>query len=78
LAADGGGRGAGGGGGRGAGGRGANQEKLAALTKELDEKVQDVLTNDQKKTWKDMTGEPFNVQFGGGGRGGNPPPNNNN
>jgi hypothetical protein len=37
------------------------REKIAALRKEALEKVQGVLTDDQKKTWKDMTGEPFQV-----------------
>jgi hypothetical protein len=37
------------------------REKIAALRKETLEKVQAVLTDDQKKTWKDMTGEAFEV-----------------
>jgi hypothetical protein len=37
------------------------REKMTALRKETMEKVQAVLTDDQKKTWKDMTGEPFEI-----------------
>jgi hypothetical protein len=64
----GGGRGQGGQGGgqgnrgnRGQGG-GPDQEKLAALRKQTTEKVMAVLTDDQKKAWKDLTGDPFQVQ----------------
>jgi hypothetical protein len=39
-------------------------DKLTALRKETAEKVQAVLTDDQKKTWKDLTGEPFEVTRG--------------
>ncbi|HEV3119062.1 MAG TPA: hypothetical protein VGY58_18555 [Gemmataceae bacterium] len=48
-----------------------NQKKIAALRKETMEKVSGVLTDDQKKAWKDMTGDPFEVkfEFGQGGRG---------
>jgi hypothetical protein len=49
---------------RGAGGaRGAapDQAKIAALRKEMSEKVMLVLNDDQKKTWKDMTGDAFDV-----------------
>ena len=44
---------------------------MADLQKETKEKIDAVLTPDQKKAWKDMTGEPFEVQFGrpGGGAG---------
>jgi Spy/CpxP family protein refolding chaperone len=45
---------------------GFNQEtmqKMQALTKEYTTKATDVLTADQKKAWKDMTGEPFTVQM---------------
>ncbi len=45
------------------------REKLQALRKETEEKVQGVLTDPQKKTWKDLTGEPFRLE--GGRRGGN-------
>jgi hypothetical protein len=56
-------RGAGGGGG---GGRGnpENLAKIQAIQKTGLEKAQGVLTDDQKKTWKDMTGEPFQLQAG--------------
>jgi len=45
-------------------------EKMTALRKETMEKVQNVLTSEQKKTWKDMTGKPFEikVEFRGRGR----------
>lgn len=51
------------GGGGGKGGGQANREKMAALTKQTTEKIQAVLTDEQKKTWQDLTGEPFQVQF---------------
>jgi len=35
--------------------------KMAALRKETNTKVTALLTDDQKKTWKEMTGEPFEV-----------------
>jgi len=38
-----------------------NREKLTALGKDTGEKVQAVLTDEQKKTWKDLTGEPFQL-----------------
>ena len=38
-------------------------QKIAALRKESVQKVVDVLSADQKKTWKEMTGEPFEVKF---------------
>jgi Spy/CpxP family protein refolding chaperone len=72
---------------RGAGGGGAPPDpsafkermtKMAAMRKETLDKVTSVLTDDQKKTWKDMTGAPFEVKFefppGGprGRRGGEP------
>ena len=47
---------------QGGGGQGAFQ-KIAAMRKETLDKVQSVLTADQKKTWKDMTGDPFEVLF---------------
>jgi hypothetical protein len=43
------------------GNAGGNREKAAALRKESLEKAQGVLTDDQKKTWKEMTGEPFEI-----------------
>jgi Spy/CpxP family protein refolding chaperone len=52
-------------GGGGGGNRGGNMEKIQALRKESMEKLMGVLTADQKKTWKDMTGDPFTVTFGG-------------
>ncbi len=66
-------RGAGGGGGGGVVDPAAFKErmtKVAALRKETMDKVTSVLTDDQKKSWKDMTGEPFEVKFepGQGGR----------
>jgi len=53
----------------------ARQKKMAAFQKETMEKITAVLTDDQKKTWKEMTGEPFEYKpdpgegFGGGRRG---------
>jgi hypothetical protein len=41
---------------------GENQEKVEALRKQTTEKVHAVLTDDQKSSWKEMTGEPFQVQ----------------
>jgi hypothetical protein len=45
--------------------------KIQALEKEATEKVAGLLTEDQKKTWKEMVGEPFEVKMEGfgGGRG---------
>jgi hypothetical protein len=55
------GRGPGGGGaGRGAGAN-PNAEKIAGIRKETTEKIVAVLTDDQKATWKGMTGEKFDV-----------------
>jgi len=45
----------------GARGAGQNQEKITALRKEMNEKAVAVLTDDQKKMWKTMTGEAFTV-----------------
>lgn len=44
------------------------QEKLDAFRKETQTKIQGVLTADQKKAWREMTGEPFKLErtFGGG------------
>src|SRR5262249_47297403 len=39
-----------------------NREKLAALRKQTMEKIDAVLTDEQKKSWKEMTGEPFAMQ----------------
>lgn len=56
-------RGAGGAGGAGGarGGFGANAEKLTALRKETAEKFVAVLTDDQKKEWKGLTGDEFTM-----------------
>jgi Spy/CpxP family protein refolding chaperone len=59
------------GGRRGAGGGGVadanvfkeSMTKMAALNKETMEKISSVLTDDQKKAWKDMTGQPFEIKF---------------
>jgi len=37
--------------------------KIRQLQRDLMEKAQTVLTDDQKATWKDLTGEPFEVRF---------------
>lgn len=55
----------------------ATRKKIAALTKEFREKQMEVLTDDQKKAYKDLTGKPFEGDliggfrfgFGGGGFG---------
>jgi Spy/CpxP family protein refolding chaperone len=39
------------------------RKKFAALRKETMGKVTEVLTDEQKKTWKEMVGEPFEVKF---------------
>jgi Spy/CpxP family protein refolding chaperone len=39
------------------------QKKIATTTKEATEKITSYLTDDQKKAWKDMTGEKFEVKF---------------
>jgi hypothetical protein len=41
------------------------REKMQMLNKEATEKAAGVLTDEQKSTWKTLTGEPFTVQFGG-------------
>jgi Spy/CpxP family protein refolding chaperone len=43
--------------------REGTMKKLADLRKETLGKVSALLSDDQKKTWKDMTGEPFEVTF---------------
>jgi hypothetical protein len=53
-------RGAGGAGGA-RGGAAPDQAKITALRKEMSEKVMLVLNDDQKKTWKDLTGDAFEV-----------------
>jgi Spy/CpxP family protein refolding chaperone len=59
-----------GGGRRGAGGGAGDQAafkelmtKAAAIRKETMDKITSVLTEDQKKTWKEMTGQPFEVKY---------------
>jgi hypothetical protein len=48
----------------------AMQEKMTAMRKEVTTKITGLLTDEQKKTWKEMTGEPFEVKYPmGGGRG---------
>ena len=37
------------------------QKKTAELTKSTDEKIIALLTDDQKKTWKEMSGEPLKL-----------------
>jgi Spy/CpxP family protein refolding chaperone len=44
-------------------------KKIQGLQKEATEKITKMLTPDQKKAWKDLTGDPFEVQLGPGGRG---------
>jgi hypothetical protein len=67
---------------RGQGGQGggqgnfaANAEKRAAINKEAKEKIQGVLTDEQKTAWKDMTGDAFTVVMPMGRRPMNPPTN---
>jgi hypothetical protein len=51
----------------------AMMEKMTKLRKETMTKATGVLTDDQKKAWKDLTGAPFEMRFGGpGGRPGGP------
>ncbi|MHC5539373.1 hypothetical protein ACYOEI_14235 [Singulisphaera rosea] len=38
-------------------------QKMATLRKESFEKAAALLSDDQKKSWKEMTGEPFEVRF---------------
>ncbi len=40
-------------------------QKLAAIRKESFEKVHALLSDDQKKAWKELTGEPYEVKFEG-------------
>jgi hypothetical protein len=47
--------------GGGAAGRAANQEKITALRKETMDKVVGLLTDDQKKAFKEMTGDAFEL-----------------
>ncbi len=43
--------------------RAAAREKIVALRKETIEKIVGALTDEQKKTWKEKTGEPFEVKY---------------
>ena len=45
------------------------REKMTSLRKETTEKVQNVLSSDQKKAWKQLLGEEFKMErgFGPGG-----------
>ena len=55
---------------QGGGGRGqGNAEKLAAIRKDSLDRVQKLLTPDQKKTWKDLTGDAFTIVRTQGRRG---------
>jgi Spy/CpxP family protein refolding chaperone len=44
-------------------------KKIQGFRKEASDKITKMLTADQKKVWRELTGEPFEVQFGPG-RGG--------
>jgi len=46
----------------------AARKKMVETRKENLNKVLAVLTDDQKKEWKELTGEPIELNFGGGGR----------
>ena len=49
----------------------AMRTKMEALRKQTDEKIVALLTDDQKKQWKEMLGAPFTFPaFRPGGRGG--------
>ena len=56
--------------------RGAVFGQLNELRRQSTEQALGVLTDEQKPTWEELTGEPFELGFGGpGGRpGGGPPP----
>ena len=43
--------------------RQAAMQKVQALRKETNTKVMALMTEDQKKTWKELTGEPFEVTY---------------
>jgi len=45
--------------------------KMRETQRENMKKVMAVLSDDQKKEWKELTGEPIEIQFAGGGRRGN-------
>jgi Spy/CpxP family protein refolding chaperone len=50
--------------------RAETQKKLANLQKEAMDKITKMLTPEQKKAWKEVTGEPFEFRFEGGPGGG--------
>jgi Spy/CpxP family protein refolding chaperone len=56
----------------GGGDRQAAFQKMTELRTKGNEKAMAVLTSEQKATWKDLTGEPFEVRFEGGPGGGGP------
>lgn len=43
--------------------REGGMKKMVELRKQATEKAVGVLTDEQKKTWKEMTGEPFEVVY---------------
>ena len=45
--------------------------KMRETQRDNMKKVMAVLSDDQKKEWKELTGEPIEIQFAGGGRRGN-------
>lgn len=46
------------------------REKMAKLRKESEDEILSVLTPEQRAQWKEMVGDPFELQFGRPGRGG--------
>jgi malate/lactate dehydrogenase len=48
--------------------RTAANEKIQGLNKAAVEKITTSFTDDQKKLWKDLPGEKFEIKFDGGGR----------
>jgi hypothetical protein len=54
-------------GGKGGGKGGGNFEKIDTIRKEAKEKIFEVLTKDQRTSWRDMIGEEFKFQQGGFG-----------
>ncbi len=71
-------------GGGGGGDRTAAREKMTSLRKKGTDKAMAVLTDSQKSSWKELTGEPFEIKLEpgqggpGGPGGGRRRPNNNN
>ena len=55
---------------QGGGDQAENQKKMAAMRKDFLAKGVAMLTDDQKKEWKELTGEPFEFPAMAGGRGG--------